>query len=269
MSDIERYYGLGLEDARLRTGNGQLELERVRELMARFLPPAPAVVFDVGGGTGVHAFWLAGRGYKVHLLDIVPLHIEEARRGSEARPEARLAEAVVGDARSLPWPDGAADAVLFFGPLYHLTRREDRLAALREARRILRSGGVLLAAGISRFASALDGVREGYLRDAAFAAIVEADLTDGQHRNPTGRPEYFMDAFFHHPDELRQEVAEAGFQVVTVLGIEGPGWLARDFGALWDDPEGRERLLRIARRLEAEPALAGLSGHLLAAARKA
>jgi ubiquinone/menaquinone biosynthesis C-methylase UbiE len=269
MSDIENYYGLGLEDARLRTGNGQLELERVRELMARFLPPAPAVVFDVGGGTGVHAFCLAGRGYKVHLLDIVPLHIEEARRVSEARPEARLAEAVVGDARSLPWPDGAADAVLFFGPLYHLTRREDRLAALREARRVLRPGGVLMAAGISRFASALDGVREGYLRDAAFAAIVEGDLTDGQHRNPTGRPEYFMETFFHHPDELRQEIEEAGFQGVRVLGIEGPGWLACDFSALWDDPEGRERLLRIARRLEAEPALAGLSGHLLAAARKA
>jgi SAM-dependent methyltransferase len=168
----------------------------------------------------------------------------------------------------LPWADGSGDAVLLLGPLYHLTAREDRLSALREARRVLRTDGVLLAAGISRFASALDGVRGGFLLDPAFAEIVDGDLADGRHRNPTGRPDYFVDAFFHHPDELGREVAEAGFEGLSVLGIEGPGWLAGRFDALWGDPGGRDRLLRLARRLEAEPALAGLSAHLLAAARR-
>jgi len=28
----------------------------------------------------------------------------------------------------------------------------------------------------------------------------------------------------HHPNELRAEVAEAGFSVEAVLGVEGPGW---------------------------------------------
>jgi ubiquinone/menaquinone biosynthesis C-methylase UbiE len=268
MEDIERYYLRGREDARLRTGNGKLELERARELMSRFLPPAPAIVMDVGGGTGIHAFWLAGQGYEVHLLDIVLNHIEDARKEAAAQAGASLAEAVAGDARALPWRDGTADAVLLFGPLYHLLLREDRRTALGEARRVLRPGGTLLAAAISRFASALDGVREGYLLDPAFAAIVDRDLADGQHRNPTGRPEYFMDTFFHHPDELGKEVAEAGFAGVSVLGLEGPGWLAGDFEALWSDPDGRESLLRIARRLESEPAVAGLSAHLLAAAKR-
>jgi SAM-dependent methyltransferase len=265
---IASHYGTGYEGIRLNSGPGKLELERVRELMTRFLPALPAVVYDVGGGTGVHALWLAGRGYAVHLLDIVPLHIELALRASVARPEAALAEAIVGDARSLPWADGSGDAVLFFGPLYHLTARGDRLRALREALRVLKPGGVLLAAAISRFASALDGVREGYLADPAFAAIVEGDLRDGHHRNPTGKPEYFMDTFFHHPDELRGEIAEAGFEVNGVFGVEGPGWLANDFDAWWDDPERRERLLRLARRLESEPALSGLSAHVMAAARR-
>jgi ubiquinone/menaquinone biosynthesis C-methylase UbiE len=268
MSDIEDHYGSGYEDIRLRTGSGKLELERTRELLMRFLPAPPAVVYDVGGGTGVHAFWLTVLGYQVHLLDVVPLHVELARKASAARPAASLAEAVIGDARSLPWPDESADAVLLLGPLYHLTSRNDRSAALGEARRVLKPGGILLAAAISRFASALDGVREGYLLDPAFAGIVDGDLADGRHRNPTGRPEYFMDAFFHHPDELGREVAEAGFEAVCVLGVEGPGWLAGDFDALWADPGGRERLLRIARRLEAEPALAGLSAHLLSAAKR-
>lgn len=34
---------------------------------------------------------------------------------------------------------------------------------------------------------------------------------DGQHRNPTGRPKYFMDTFFHHPDELEAEIVKADF----------------------------------------------------------
>jgi ubiquinone/menaquinone biosynthesis C-methylase UbiE len=268
MSDIEGHYGTGYEDVRLNVGSGKLELERVRELMARFLPAPPAVVLDVGGGTGVHAFWLASKGYEVRLLDLVPLHIDYVRKSSAERSKLPLAEALAGDARSLPWTDSLADAVLLFGPLYHLTGREDRLSALREAHRVLKPGGVLLAAGISRFASALDGIREGFLADPAFAAIVERDLTDGQHQNPTGKFEYFMDTFFHHPDELRGELTEAGFEVEGVLGIEGPGWLAHDFDAWWGDPARRERLLGLARRLESEPSLSGVSAHLLAAARK-
>jgi ubiquinone/menaquinone biosynthesis C-methylase UbiE len=268
MTEIKDYYASGYEEVRLGKGSGKLELERARELMVRFLPPCPAVVLDIGGGTGVHAFWLAAKGYDVRLLDLVPLHIELARKAAAAQPGTPLTELVVGDARSLPWPDAVADAALLFGPLYHLTEREDRLAALREARRVLRPGGVLLAAGISRFASALDGVRAGWLADPAFAAIAERDLADGQHRNPTGRFEYFIDTFFHHPEELRGEIAEAGLDVAGVFGIEGPGWLVHDFDAWWDDPARRERLLHLARRLEAEPALVGISAHLLASARK-
>lgn len=268
MSGIEDHYGTGYEGARLLTGVGKLELARVRELLARFLPAAPADVLDVGGGTGVHAAWLAEKSYRVRLLDAVPLHIETARTTMAAGAMPLLAEAVVGDARALPWADACADAVLLFGPLYHLTERADRLAALRESSRVLRPGGVLLAAAISRFASALDGIRECYLFDPDFAAIVERDLADGRHLNPTGKPEYFMDTHFHHPEELAGEIADAGFAVDGVFGIEGPGWLAPDFDSWWGDPWRKERLLFLARRLETEPALLGISAHLMAAGRK-
>jgi SAM-dependent methyltransferase len=162
----------------------------------------------------------------------------------------------------------AADAVLLLGPLYHLTDEKDRLEALREARRVLKSGGVLLAVGISRFASTFDGLRKGFLKDPQFADIVNQDLKNGQHRNPANHPEYFMDTFFHHPDELRKEVAEAGFVVTGIYGVEGPCWLLPDFAEWWDHMEYRERLLRIARTLETEPSILGVSAHLVAVAEK-
>ena len=156
--------------------------------------------------------------------------------------------------------------MVLFGPLYHLTDRADRVQALGESRRVLRRGGTLLAAAISRFASTLDGLRGEFLKDPQFAEIVFRDLVDGQHRNSTGRPEYFMDTFFHHPDELRVEVVEAGFASAAVYAVEGPCWLLPDFDAWWEDGERRDRLLQIARTLETEPALLGVSAHLAAAA---
>src|SRR5262245_1037785 len=258
----------GTRSRPLTQGSGPLEFARTQEILRRFLPPPPAVVADVGGGPGLYACWLAGLGYEVHLSDPVPLHVAQAEAASRARPTHAVASVAVGDARALGRPDDSADAVLLLGPLYHLTGRADRLAALKEARRVLRPGGVLVAAAISRFASALDGLRSGYLDDPAFAALVARDLADGQHRNPTGHPASSTPGFSPRPSGRRQEVADAGLTHGQVLAVEGPAWLLQDFDAHWDDPGRRERLLDVVRRMEGEPSLLGASAHLLAVARK-
>ena len=264
-SAIRAHYGTGVERDRLTTW-GRLEAERTRELLGRFLPEPPAVVLDVGGAEGAYALPLAAAGYTVHLVDPVARHVDAARAGSAAQ-SAPLASASMGDARALPHADASADAVLLLGPLYHLVEAADRATALAEARRVLRPGGVLLAAAISRFASALDGIRTGHLADPGFATIVDGDLANGVHRNPdpVGRPEWFTLAWFHRPDGLWDEVAAAGFSQVQVLAVEGVG-AAGDAGPLLDDPGTRDVLLGTIRRLEAEPSLLGASPHLMAVA---
>ena len=93
---------------------------------------------DVGGGTGVHAAWLAQEGYDVVLVDVVEEHVRVAQQLS-ATLEAGFG-ARVGDARSLPAQSGSVDACLLLGPLYRLPDRLQRLAALAEAVRVTRSG---------------------------------------------------------------------------------------------------------------------------------
>lgn len=261
------HYNTGIELGRLfSNGEPALELARTLELLERFLPAPPADVLDVGGGPGVYAGVLARRGYRVRLVDVLPLHVEQATAAAAAQLDAPF-EARLGDARELDEPDESRDAVLLFGPLYHLTERDDRLRALGEARRVLRPAGVVVGAAISRFASLLDGLQQGFLADPEFAEIVARDLREGQHRNPepVERPEWFTTAFFHHPDELAKEVVEAGFALEAVLGVEGPGWLFPD---KWRDPGQRELVLRAARLAEAEPALRAVSAHLLVVGRK-
>lgn len=262
---IENHYGSGYERSRLFPGGRpSLEFVRAMELLGRLLPPPPARVLDVGGGPGTYAAPLASRGYRVHLVDPVLLHVEQARQAASAGPAAGFTVAL-GDARELSQPDGSQDAVVLFGPLYHLTEAAHRRQALAEARRVLRPGGRLLVMAICRFASLLDGLYKGWLDDPDFRPIVDQDLTDGQHRNrdPVGRPQFFTTAYFHTPDGLAEEIGRAGFTGVTLYGVEGPGWPLRQE---WAEPQWREHILFAARCAETQPSLIGFSHHLIAAA---
>ena len=263
--NIEAFYARGLERDRLAGGDGELEFLRTQRLLDRYLPPPPATVIDVGGGPGRYSVWLAARGYRVHLIDPVPLHIEQARAALAAHSGAR---ADVGDARALDLPGESADAVLLLGPLYHLQDRADRVRALTEARRVCKPDGVIAAATISRFASTIDGLQRGLLVDPVFREIVDGDMRDGRHMNPTNHPAYFTTAYFHRVEDIASEVAEAGLALEGTFGIEGLGWLLADLaGWLSNDPR-RSVLLNALERMEAEPSLLGVSAHLLTIAKR-
>jgi len=264
--EVRAHYEAGQESERLRAGQGELERLRTQAILARELPAAPATVYDVGGGAGVYAIPLAAAGYQVHLIDPVELHLDQAREAAAAAG-VRLASIERGDARKLEAKAATADAVLLLGPLYHLTDRGDRMEAIAESRRVLKPGGVMVAAGISRFASLIDGVAQGFFRDEAFRQIVAGDLESGQHRNPVGHPRYFTTAYFHRPDELVAEVREGGFGDVVVVGVEGPVWSAGRFEETWSDPVQRARLMEFLSTVEREESILGASAHFLAVAR--
>jgi ubiquinone/menaquinone biosynthesis C-methylase UbiE len=267
LPEVLAYYARFPEESRLGLGSFRLEFERTKEILTRVLPRPPARIVDVGGAAGAYSFWLAERGYEVHLVDASPRLVDEARRRN-ARAATPIASLSVADARRLPQEDGSSTAVLVMGPLYHLTSAADRVASLREALRVLARGGMAVVAAISRYASALDGLARKLSLDPRFVKIRDRDLADGQHQNDTDNVDYFTTAYFHRPDDLRSELEAAGFGEVRVLGVEGPGWMLGDFDARWEDAELRRDLLDVARALEAESSIVGVSAHLLGIGRK-
>ena len=271
-ADVVAYYESGVELTRLsESPQGRLEFLRTQELIQRWLPPAPATILDVGGGPGAYACWLAGLGYDVHLIDPIELHIQQAQDASSRQPQHPLASVSIGDARHLELEDGEADAILLLGPLYHIVQYDERAFALKEAHRVLRPGGVCFVSAISRFSTALDGLRTGAVLDSYYRDITALDLADGQHRNPMARSkhwEYFATAYMHLPGDLRRELALVGLVHQATVGIEGPAWLLGNLDDYLQSPEKCEHLMATLRAIEAESSLIGASAHLLSIGQK-
>ncbi|WP_116203006.1 class I SAM-dependent methyltransferase [Amycolatopsis circi] len=255
MTLVEHYDTETAENTRLvRSPHGRLEFRRTQELVRRAIPSTGQRVLDVGGATGVHARWLAADGHSVHVVDPVAGHVAEA-------VEIEGVTAEVGDARALPWPDNSADTVLLMGPLYHLTESDDRAQAIAEARRVLRPGGLLFAAAISRYLSALETGTNGQLTEQLSTAVEEV-IGTGRYDGHVG----FVPAHFHTADELRDELETAGLSGISVYGVEGPAWPALDVAGLEEFDARVDAALRCARLVEQDPLLINASAHFLAVA---
>ena len=253
---VQAYYGRDFaEGERLtaRSAQGRLELERVQELIAARVP-ARSRILDVGGATGVHAALLAALGHEVVLLDPVAEQVGEAARHGTF-------DALVGEARHLAFDDDSFDAARLLGPLYHLAGRDDRLRALREARRVVRPGGWVLAAAIPRAArhavlTWARGVPHPYPPD--WVALLE-------HGEPPawGR---FPGAHFHTGEELAQELQDAGLVDVHVCAVEGPDGLALELLPEVEE-EVHQAALRMVRAVGHLPGVRDLSNHVMGSGR--
>jgi SAM-dependent methyltransferase len=262
---MRQYYELGPESDRLTSSpQGRLEFERTQEILLRALPLAPATIADIGGGPGCYALWLAELGYRVVHRDLMPLHVEQLVQS--AGPGAAI-ESRVGDARSLDLADASVDAVLLLGPLYHLAAPADRLQALREAARIARPGGPVLAAAITRWAARLDAV----LRSRFYEQMPQVlDMVDRLEQ--TGVIEPLHPGSFcgvtHRPEELREEVQAAGLAVTDLVCVEGAAFLLGDLADRMADADAWRIVLDASRALERVPELMGVGPHLLVTARR-
>lgn len=261
LPNIDPHYNQGQEINRL--GGFSIERLRTESILERYLPKPPANIIDVGGGAGVYSFSLASQGYDVHLVDVMALHIEQAIKINQEKTNP-LKSIKVGDARELDFPSNSADTVLCLGPLYHLIENVDRRRALEEAKRVLKPGGIFIAAFISKYASLIDGVRCNFLSDPVFREIVLGDLSAGIHLNKTNNPHYFTEAYFHNPVEAKMEIENTGFRNCRLLAVEGPVWMIDTLETNLADSDIRDYLMERLQYIEEDMSVMGASSHFIA-----
>lgn len=170
----------------------------------------------------------------------------------------------VGDAPHLDLPDASVDAVRLLGPLYRLTKPYGRIQTLQEARRMVRPGGPVFIAAISRWAPRLDGVLQERLYEhlPEFLALL-SEIESSGDLSPVVANGYL--GYTHRPADLTHEIAEAGLELVDLVGVEGLPLAATDMQSRVSDSTAWNVLLDSARAIERIPELLGLSPHLLAA----
>ena len=205
----------------------------------------------------MHARWLAAAGYRVHLVDPVPKHVERAGRMAGIT-------ATLGDARALDLVDASTDATLLLGPLYHLVEASERAQALKESVRVTRPGGLVMTAAISRYAGVLELAALGELDERSDDEVVEIMVTGVHQDNLDG----FTSAYFHRPDELAAEMGASGLTDITIYGVEGPTVGALDAAGADETQRLLPSAMRCAELLETDAALINASPHFLGVGRR-
>ena len=130
------------------------------------------------------------------------------------------------------------------------------------------TGGILLAAVISRYGSLFDGFRRDLIVDDHFEKILVNDLNSGVHLNETGNPEYFTTAYFHTPAEIKQEIIESGLQLQQLIAVESFGWIVDNFIKKTEDKNYMSKLNKIIKMVETNDDLIAMSPHIIAVAQK-
>ena len=244
---------------------GPVERAMTERVLARLVPPG-SVVADVGVGAGHYDESLARRACSLHLVDVSQRLLDTALDRLRACGCSELVlDATLTSATDLGHLAGeSCDAVLLLGPLYHLQTLAERRQAVAETYRVLKPGGVVLAAALNR----LVGLRLEYVcwpergveRHGLLSGFLEDGVVDPSETTTLGHSQFTTAAEF-------RELFAGDFDEEFLAGVESfTGCEQEQFTGLADD--AKDAWLDLVERTMALPEALGCCEHFLYAGRK-
>ena len=173
ISLLEDYYSHFEEDNRLKSRHGQVEfitsLKYIHEVLNEDYSKK---ILDIGAGTGAYSVYLSDEGYDVTAVELVEHNIKIFKsKNSKAKVHQ-------GNALDLSmFLDNTFDCVLLFGPMYHLLKKEEKIKALSEAKRVCKKDGVIL---ISYYMNDYAIITYGFIKKHILENPNDTKLFNGQ-----------------------------------------------------------------------------------------
>ena len=209
--ELDTYYGKFCEEKRLTRRHGKVEyITSMKYIHEQLEGIERAKILDVGAGTGRYAVPLSEEGHDVTAVELVKYNLGILKsKNSEVK-------AYQGTALDLSrFEDNTFDLTLVFGPMYHLYTFEDKLRALEEAKRVTKSGGVILVAYcMNEFSVITYGFKENNIR----ACMEEGKLTKDFHT--ISEPKDLYD--YVRLEDINQLVEAAKLERIKIISADGP-----------------------------------------------
>ena len=245
---VSALYDIFEEGTRLSTKATQVEFLTTIRQIEKYLEPGMKIL-DLGAGTGEYSLFFARQGYNVVAVELVEKHVKQIK---EKINEEMSIEVIKGNALDLSTiEDESYDIVLCFGPLYHLSKIEDRMKCISEVKRVCKDDGNMFFALIS---NDMVIATESFLYDPDF-------LLGDSYNHETFKVIDFP-FVFHTVDDCRKLLKDAEVNIISEVAADGLSELLQDKINEMDD-ESYEQWLNYHFYCCEKPEFLGASNHLL------
>ncbi|WFA08967.1 class I SAM-dependent methyltransferase [Tissierella sp. Yu-01] len=259
MNKIEQWYDEKYDEWD-RLERHKIEFDITKRYLDEYITGENLEIFDIGGGPGRYALYLAEKRHKVSLLDLSKRNIEVAKEKSVEKGII-LEDYIHGNALELDEYEQKYEVILLMGPLYHLVDERDRKACIEGALKLLKSNGIIVASFISNYAPIQNYLKNLYPINSVDELLVFLD--DGISDDYKG----FTQAYFTDPKEAKQLMNSFGLQEIIFAGVENIlNPKEKEINML--EEEEYNNWLDICYRLSKDSNLIGTSEHFLYIGRK-